>query len=155
MNLRKSYQSVNFVMMAAVLFMLTACGSTVKIQNVDFASPIETVAQPDSDGNVSDPRTGLSFNVIPLRDFERKENPDLNITEVRFIRSHDGYYFVTAPGFVNVYVMQPREGELRSVNRIQINENGIQSPAFNQRNPVIQLLDGTGSSYDLTKDGII
>ncbi|TVQ09503.1 MAG: hypothetical protein EA364_13950, partial [Balneolaceae bacterium] len=91
----------------------------------------------------------------PLRDFERRNNPNLNVSEVGFIRSHDGFYFVTAPGFVNVYVMQPREGELRSVKRIKIDENGIQSPAFNQRNPVIQLLDGTGRSFDLTKDGII
>jgi hypothetical protein len=155
MNLRKTYRSMNLVMMIAALFMLSACGATVKIQNVDFASPIEVVAQPDSDGKVSDPRTGLSFNVNPLRDFERRNNPNITVSEVRFIRSHDGFYFVTAPGFVNVYVMQPREGELRSVKHIKINENGIQSPAFNQRNPVIQLLDGTGRSYDLTKDGII
>jgi hypothetical protein len=155
MNLRKSYRNVHFVFFALVLFMLSACGTTVKIQDVDFAAPIETVAQPDNDGNVTDPRTGISFNVMPLRDYERRNNPNLNVSEIRFIRSHDGYYFVTAPGFANVYVMQVRENELRTKRRIEIDENGIQSPAFNQRNPVIQLIDGTGRSFDLTKDGII
>jgi hypothetical protein len=155
MNLRTSYRNINIVIFASVLFMLSACGTTVKIQDVDFASPIETVAEPDNDGTVSDPRTGLSFNVTPLLEFERKNNPDISVSEVRFIRSHDGFYYITAHGFTNVYVMQVRESELRSVNRIEINENGIQNPAFNQRNPVIQLVDGAGNSYDLTKDGII
>ncbi|MEX0681248.1 MAG: hypothetical protein WD097_07680 [Balneolales bacterium] len=137
---------------AAILVFMVACGPSLTLTNVDYSQPMESVMSPDANGNVEDPRMGISFDITPLNVEERGENASLP-DEVRLIRSNEGYYFVTAPGYSNVYVFTSAEGSLELHATIPVSEAGLAEPAFNQRAPYIQLVDGS-SEYRLTKDGL-
>ncbi len=149
----KSNKYLNLLFAVTLAVLLSACSSRVAIENVDFAQPVEIVAAPDGQGQLADVRTGVSFSVLPLLEKEGISFDDFAGTEVRMIRNHQGYYFVTAAGFRNVYVMESRENELRSKNIIRIDNGRLSNPALNQRNPHIQLIDGD-RRYNLSKDGI-
>ncbi len=137
---------------AMLLVFAVACGPSLTLTDVDYAQPMESVASPDQNGNVQDVRLGISFNVTDLNIMERGEGSSLP-EEVRFIRSRDGYYFVTAPGYRNVYVFEVEERALDLKTVIRVSGAGLANPAFNQRSPYIQLLDGD-VEYRLTKDGL-
>ena len=137
---------------AMLLVFAVACGPSLTLTDVDYAQPIESVASPDQNGNVEDVRLGIKFNVAELNIKERGEGSSLP-EEVRFIRSRDGYYFVTAPGYRNVYVFEVEERALDLSTVIRVSEAGLANPAFNQRSPYIQLVDGD-VEYRLTKDGL-
>ncbi|MCJ7555053.1 MAG: hypothetical protein MUO34_14365, partial [Ignavibacteriaceae bacterium] len=74
--------------------------------------------------------------------------------QVRIIQNVDGYYFITAQGFKNVYVFLPAEGSLQMEYKILITETGLEKPVFNQRSPLIELVDGTDKYY-LSKSEIV
>ena len=137
---------------AMLLVFAVACGPSLTLTDVDYAQPIESVASPDQNGVVQDVRMGVSFNVTPLNVMERGEGASLP-EEVRFIRSIGGYYFVTAPGYNNVYVFETKERALDLHKIIRVSGAGLANPAFNQRSPYIQLIDGD-VEYRLTKDGL-
>lgn len=137
---------------AMLLVFAVACGSSLTLTDVDFSQPMESVASPDNNGNVEDVRLGISFNITPLNVKERGEGASLP-GEVRFIRNRDGFFFVTAPGYNNVYVLEPKEGALELYETINVSGAGLANPAFNQRSPFIQLIDGN-VEYRLTKDGL-
>jgi len=137
---------------AMLLVFAVACGPSLTLTDVDYAQPMESVASPDQNGNVEDIRLGIRFNVTELNIKERGEGSPLP-EEVRFIRSRDGYYFVTAPGYRNVYVFEVEERALDLEKVIRVSEAGLANPAFNQRSPYIQLVDGD-VEYRLTKDGL-
>jgi hypothetical protein len=137
---------------AMLLVFAVACGPSLTLTDVDYAQPMESVASPDQNGNVQDVRLGISFNVTALNAKERGEGSALP-EEVRFIRSRDGYYFVTAPGYMNVYVFEVEERALDLKKIIRVSGAGLANPAFNQRSPYIQLVDGD-VEYRLTKDGL-
>ena len=136
------------------LLLLTACSSSLVIKNVDFAQPIESVLTPNSKGVVQDVRAGLSFDMMPLQYAETKDTSSVTVPAIRIIRGHDGFYYITAKGFKNVYVMAPSNGTLKLHKKILVTKEGLSSPAFNQRMPYVQLIDGSSASYDLTKDGL-
>jgi hypothetical protein len=69
------------------------------------------------------------------------------------IRDNQGFYFLTASNFKNVYVFKADEGKLVQENKIFISEFGLLAPAFNQRDPYIELVDGT-NKMNLTHKGI-
>ncbi|MEX0772080.1 MAG: hypothetical protein WEB89_04860 [Balneolales bacterium] len=135
------------------IFSLASCGSLV-IEDVDYSQPIESVLDVQDDGSVSDIRSGLSFNIKPLQYVETEDTSSVTTPEVRVIRNNQGYYFVTAPGYANVFVLEARAGNFQLHETILIDEAGIDNPAFNQRPPVIELLDGTDREFRLTSDGI-
>jgi len=137
---------------ATLLVFAVACGPSLTLTDVDYAQPMESVASPDQNGNVQDVRLGIRFNVTELNVKERGEGSSLP-EEVRFIRSRDGYYFVTAPGYRNVYVFEVEERALDLKRVIRVSGAGLANPAFNQRSPYIQLIDGD-VEYRLTKDGL-
>lgn len=144
----------NFLIgMAIVTF--AACGPSLELTGVEYSEPIESVLEPDADGNVEDPRTGLKFNVLALQEEETGEGTTVETPEVRVIRNFEGYYFITAPGYRNVYVFEPVESGLDLYEIIEVDEDGITEPAFNQRTPDIELLDGPDVTYRLSKDGIV
>lgn len=141
-------------MAAATLLVFTvACGPSLTLTGVDYSQPMESVMAPDANGNVEDPRMGVSFDVTPLNVFEQGEGASLP-DEIRLIRSRDGYYFVTAPGYSNVYVFESVDNAMELAETIFVSEAGLANPAFNQRTPEIQLIDGN-TEYRLNKDGII
>ncbi len=137
--------------MGVVLMLgIISCGPSLVIQNVDYAHPIESVLEPDSDNMVHDDRYAIDFSIAPILE----EEGTTSVDEIRLIRNTAGYYFVTANGFSNVYVFSPAESELKLKNTIEF-ETGLSEPAFNQREDFIELVDlANGETYRLNHEGI-
>lgn len=136
----------------ALLFGVTACGPSLVLQGVDYAQPVESVLEPDSNNEVHDQRYAVKFTIAPVLEEEGISSVD----EIRLIRNTAGYYFMTASNFTSVYVFEPGESELSLKNKIEITEEGLQQPAFNQRQGQIQLVDlETGDTYNLDHNGRI
>jgi hypothetical protein len=114
---------------------------------------LETVLKPEQNGVVSDRGYGLKFNVRPIQFLETGDSTQVN-AEYRLIRDVNGYYFVTSAGFKNVYIMKPTEGAMKLHKQVLVAADGLERPAFNQRSPLIQLVDGESRSYMLNKDGL-
>lgn len=129
-----------------------SCGPSLVIQNVDYSQPLESVLTPDSENMVHDQRYAIKFSVSPILEAEGSSS----VNEVHLIRNNDGYYFVTANGFQNVYVFAPGEGELKLENTIEFVENALGEPAFNKREGYIELVDlSNNESYRLDHEGIL
>ena len=136
-------------------FLLVGCKQTLVINKVDYSQPVETVLEPGEEGQVTDAGNNISFNILPLQYKETQDTSRVTTKEIRMIRGKEGFYYITAPGYQHVYVMSPERGSLKLEKQIVINEKGVQAPAFNQRNPYVQLLNkSTGETYALTKKGI-
>ncbi len=136
--------------------LLSAC-SSIKLEPVDFSWPIENVLEIRGDFNVTSVRYAISLNLRKVFETEEmiKNNAPL-ASQVRIIRNRDGYYFITANKFKNVYVFKPEEKSLVLFKKIEINEKGIENPAFNQRGSYIELISDNGKKkYKLTQDGLI
>lgn len=142
----------SFLIILLIIPLIAAC-STIVLQPVNFAWAIENVLTSDANGKVEEQRHSFSFNVTPLFQAEFGENTKADSKEIRIICSADGYYFVTSKTFKNVYVLAPAENSLKLETKILINEQGLQSPVFNQRNTHIELIDGA-KIYELTSKGI-
>ena len=139
-------------MCIALLFGAAACGPSLVLQGVDYAQPIESVLSPDSNADVHDQRYAVKFNISPVLQEEGVSTVD----QIRLIRNSAGYYFLTAQGFNNVYVFSPEASELELESKINITNNGLQQPAFNQRSGTIELVDlATGDTFNLDQNGLI
>jgi hypothetical protein len=125
------------------------------ISKVDYSQSIESVLTPDDDGMVEDKKHGLKFNIKPLQYIEMKDTSSVTTKEVRYIRGKEGFYYVTAPNYKNVYLLEPEKGKLRLEKQIKVSEEGIADPAFNQRITHIQLLNQqSNESWKLDPEGI-
>ena len=130
----------------------TAC-SVLILQPANFSWPIESVLPIDENGNVSEDRYSIEFNTTGLFYEEFQDSLAYKGKELRLIRDNQGLYFITAVKFKNVYVFKADDGKMILNNKIFITEFGLQSPAFNQRNPFIELIDGS-NKMNLTGNGI-
>jgi hypothetical protein len=139
--------------LVALLVVYTAC-SSLTIQSANFAWPLESVIPVDKYGTVTDMRHSLEFNALPLFFEEHQDSNAYRGKEIRLIRDREGYYYMTADRFKNVYVFQADDGELILENRISISETGIMKPAFNQRTAFIELTDVNKRALSLTHQGI-
>jgi len=128
--------------------------SSLTLQSANFSWPVESVLPVNSDGNVVEQRYSIEFNTLPLFFEEYQDSSAYAGKEVRLIRDQQGYYYMTANEFKNVYVFQAGEGELILENKISIYETGILRPAFNQRGTYIELIDANNKSFSLTHNGI-
>ena len=137
---------------AVILFLTSAC-SSVMLQPVDFAWPVESVLTTDAEGKVSIDRYSTMFSTDKLFKTEFTETTNSIHKEVRVIRGIKGYYYLTAPGFKHVYLFYVREGALILEDKILITEEGLNAPVFNQRKPDIELLDD-GQVYLINNSGI-
>ncbi len=135
-----------------LLVIATAC-STLKLQPADFAWPVESVLSVDENGKASDERYSISFDTRGLFYEELEDSSAYVGKEIRILRDINGYYFITAEKFNNVYVFQMDNGAMALDNKIFISEFGIEDPALNQRIPFVELIDG-GKSLYLTNNGI-
>jgi hypothetical protein len=142
---------INFIPFLLLIF-AAAC-STFKLKQADFAWPVESVIAVDEDGKVSDDRYSISFDTKGLFFEETEDSSAYMGKKIRILRDINGYYFITAERFKNVYVFQMDNGSMALRNRIFISEFGIDNPALNQRSPYIELIDG-GKSLYLTNNGI-
>lgn len=135
--------------------MLAGCGSSLVIENVDYAQSIESVLTPNEQGVVNDVEHGIEFSILPLQFEETQDTSSVTVEQVRYIRGQEGYYYITASGFQNVYIMTPEEGQLVLNEQVLASEQGIASPALNQRGSFIQLVDReSGETWRLSSDGI-
>lgn len=142
-----------FVILSIILLSLIAACSVLTLQPANFSWPLESVLSIDDDGNVADDRYALEFNTIGMFYDEFQDSLGYKDQELRLIRDNQGLYFLTAQNFKNVYVFRADEGKLVLSNKIFISEFGLQAPAFNQRNPYIELVDGN-NKMNLTSQGI-
>ena len=136
-----------------VLLGLFAACSTLTLQSVNFAWPIESVLPVDESGMVTDDRYSLSFDTRGLFYEELNDSSAYKEKEIRILRNVNGFYFVTVNKFKNVYVFKISDGTLVLDNKIFISEFGVENPALNQRAPYVELIDGVNSLY-LTNTGI-
>ena len=142
---------LNFLLFLLLVF-AAAC-STLKLEQADFAWPVESVISVDENGKVSDDRYSISFDTKNLFFEETKDSSAYEGKKIRMLHDINGYYFITAEKFKNVYVFQMDNGSMVLHNKIFISETGIVDPALNQRAPYIELIDG-GKSLYLTNNGI-
>ena len=135
------------------IFFLAGCSSMI-LKPGDFAWPVESLLNVDSQGNVQSERYSFSLNVKELLFVETKDSVNVSKMTLRMIRDVKGFYFITAAQFQNVYVFEQAKGGLKLKNKIFVAENGLSEPAFNQRVPYIQLVNGQNQTILLTEDGV-
>jgi hypothetical protein len=121
----------------------------------DFSWPVESVTKVNEKGMLEDNQYHFSINVKELLFEETRDSVNIYNVTIRVIRDMDGYYFMTASKFKNVYVFEQIEGGLKLKDKIFLTEEGIEKPALNQRPPFIQLLNGQNPPVLLTKDRIL
>jgi hypothetical protein len=140
------------LLLALGLLALPGCAATIK--PVDFSWAYESVLKPDENGAYrAEPKT-ISFRPAELFREESGREDAVPDKPIRMIRDADGYYYVTAAGFKNVYVLRSAEGELVVKKKVLIDANGMDKPFFNRREGGIELAAG-GQTYLLNKKGII
>ena len=132
--------------------LLAAC-SSLKLEPAQFGWPIESVLKIDNDGSVKEDRHSINFNTKAMFFEETQDTLSYSGKSVRVIRSNEGFYFMTAANFKNVYVFSVEKNAFSLENKIEINETGLTNPAFNQRSQFIELIDN-GATYKLTSEGI-
>lgn len=136
-------------------FLILAGCSSLTLKPSDFAWPVESALKVDNNGMVQEERYSSSFNVKELLFAETRDSVNISDVTLRMIRDVKGYYFITASKFKNVYVFEQTEGGLKLAQKILVAQNGLGTPAFNQRTPYIQLVDEPNPSILLTKEGIV
>jgi len=142
------------IFLSASLILLTSACSMLTLQPADFSWPVESAIKVDDQGNVSEERYSTDFNTIGLFFEEFQDSMSYKGKEIRLIRNNCGDYFITGKQFKNVYVFKATEGTLVLEKKIFISEFGLKEPAFNQRTPYIELLDGD-YKINLNSDGIV
>ncbi|OGU55578.1 MAG: hypothetical protein A2V66_08505 [Ignavibacteria bacterium RBG_13_36_8] len=142
---------LKYLMVCSIILIAISC-STITIQPTNFAWPIESVLLTDEKGSVDEPRFSISFNATQLFVYEFGDSANVASQELRIIRDTKGYYYVTAANFKNVFIFNSDDGALKLEKKLLVSEKGLLSPAMNQRNPYIELIDGE-NKYLLTNKG--
>ena len=138
-----------------MLLTLTAGCSSVLLTPADFSWPLEDVLKVDDNGFITVDRYSFNLNVKPLFQVELNDSTKAVGSEIRLIRGTEGYYYITASGFKNVYTFLPVEGGFKLSSKIEISDSSaLKTPKFNQRPPNIELIDGM-TKYLLNKNGIV
>jgi len=130
------------LVLSLILITLIAACSVLTLQPANFSWPLESVLPVDDNGNVAEDRYSVEFNTRGLFFEEFQDSLAYIGREIRMIRDNQGFYFITAPKFKNVYVFRANEGTMVLNTKIFISEFGLQTPALNQRSPYIELVDG-------------
>jgi hypothetical protein len=133
---------------------LSSCTS-LNIDNVSFEWPVESVLTVDEANMVAERQRSVSFSVAPLAQEEFQDTTALKGKSIRLIRNIEGYYFITAPRFKNVYVMKSSERELCLHSRIAVSETGLNDPALNRRAPYVEVVDGPAFTCLLSNSKIV
>ena len=145
-----NYFKIFLTMVVAAL--LSSCSSLI-LTPAEFSWPLESVLKIDNNGFVKEDRNSIAFDTKALFIEETEDSLGYAGKTLHLIRNNEGYYFMTAVDFKNVYVFSVEENAFSLENKIQINETGLKNPAFNQRKPLIELLDD-GVTYKLSSEAI-
>lgn len=144
---------IKLFLVLSFITLLAGC-STLKLEPAQFAWPLESVLKIDKDGFVKEDRYALNFNTKALFFEETQDSLSYSGKTIRIIRNNEGYYFMTAVDFKNVYVFSIDKNAFSLKTKILIIETtGLLNPAFNQRSPFIELLSD-GKAFKLTSEGI-
>jgi hypothetical protein len=146
-------ENMKQLILFAIISLFIGCAQ-ITLEPSDLAWPIESVLEIDEDGFIKEERYSLSTNVISLFAAEKNDSSSYLNESVRIIRDSKGYYFLTANEFKNVYVFNVDDGKFIQINKILISEFGLDLPAFNQRKPNIEVLDGEQHIVFINSDGI-
>ncbi len=141
-------------LIVGLAFLLPAC-SSLSLQQVDYGWPVESVLNVKENNTVSEGRYAISFNVAPLAEKEFEDPNALKGKEIRLLRSNEGMYYITGPNFKYVYVMTPQASELKLRNKFEVSKTGLKKPALNQRDPYVELLDGSDLRLLMTSDELL
>jgi hypothetical protein len=145
------------MVLVPIILILSGCGG-LALRPAEFAWPFESVFKVDSKGIAKEEeepaRYFIKFNAKQLLFEETGDSVHVADRTFRVIRDGQGYYYITGKEFKNVYVFNSAEGALTLQTKIPVSEKGLESPAFNQRPPHIQLLNGKEASKMLDKDGV-
>ncbi len=125
-----------------VIFSVLSACTILTLHPANFAWPIESVLDINNEGMVLEERYSIEFNTSGLFFDEFQDSSAYIGNSIRIIRDQEGYYYITASKFKNVYVFRADEGSFVLHNKILISESGTDNPAFNQRIPYIELIDG-------------
>jgi len=151
MKVRDPMKKAAMVWVVAALA-LTGCATTIK--PVDYSWSYESVLAGDASGTYrAEPKT-LAFNAAELFRTEYENKQAVADKPLRMIRDAAGYYYVTAEGFKNVYILEAGEGKLTLEKKVLIDATGMKTPFFNRREGGIELA-ASGQAYLLNKKGII
>ena len=143
-----------FILTCAAAVLVSSC-STLKLDRVDFGWPVESAVTVNNANMVEDVRYSVTAGVSALAMEEFQDSTALKGANLRLIRSSEGYYFVTGPRFKHVYVFSPGKASLSLTSAIAVSETGLKNPAFNQRAPFVELVDGEGFHRLLSSDDIV
>jgi len=141
--------------LCTVAFIIEGC-SSLTLQPADFSWPKEELITPDVNGTVKIPRYQVSFNSKQLLFEELQDSVNVTKHPLNVIRDRNGYYFITAKNFKNVYVFNQDEGALNLEKKINISEVGLEAPAFNQKG-LIELVNELKEEWPkiyMSNDGI-
>lgn len=145
---------VHTLMIFIIAISFVSCSSLV-LKPADFAWPVESVLEVDSEGNIADKRYSFRVNVKELLKNEHGINKADKEIKLRVIRDYLGYYFVTGENFRFIYIFEDSEGALTLSNKINIPGIDVFSnPALNQRSPFIEFLNGE-EKYILNNEGVV
>ena len=154
MRLIKFVSKINiYQLLTGLLLISFAACSNLVLKPTDYAWPIESVLKVDNNGFVKENRNSISFNTKDLFLAETGDSTAYKDKDLRLIRDMNGYYYITSDNFKNVYVFKSEKGKLALEDKISITKTGLQNPAFNQRQPYIELVSGN-NKYLLTNEGI-
>lgn len=137
-----------------LIFSVVVGCSQLTLEPSDFSWPIESVLEINDEGNVTENRYSFTTNVKSLFLIETNDSSSFVNSTVRIIRDEQGYYYLTANGFKNVYIFNVNDGKMILSQTILISEFGLDLPAFNQRKPYIEILDGEQHVMFINSNGI-
>ena len=145
------------ILIVPIAVLLAGCGG-LALRPAEFAWPFESVFKVDAKGIAAEEeqpaRYFITFNAKPLLFEETGDSVHVADRALRVIRDGEGYYFITGKEFKNVYVFASAEGALTIEKKIPVSEKGLESPAFNQRPPYVQLLNGKEAAKMIDKNGV-
>ena len=148
------HSRMTILVMGALALSLPAC-SSLTLEHVNYGWPVESPLTVSAANTVEDVRYALMFPVGGLAMAEFADSTALRGMTLRVIRNHEGFYFITGPGFKHVYVFTAGTGTLVQSSAIDVSETGLVSPALNLRPPYIELIDGGSNSRMLTSSDIV
>lgn len=135
-------------------FFFYSC-SSFKIENVKYGWAGEYFGNPDDKGNLVIQKSSISFNVMEVLKEEKLDAKPKEV-KIRVIRDDEGYYYLTAHKFLNVWVFTSGESLLKLENKIKLFENQpLDDPKFNEQKPNVKLFLKDGKEFILNKDGIV
>jgi hypothetical protein len=141
-------------LLSFIIIIIAAACSSLTLKPADYSWPIENSLKVDTKGFVEEQRYAFTLKVKTLFFEEFADSNNCAGKEIRIIRDKLGYVYITGKDFKNVYIFLVIEGGMKLENKVLIAEKGLAAPAFNQKAPNIELLDGSGK-FILNHKGIV